>query len=50
MQIRKDDKKEYFQERRSAYDKVLDLIMVNLGYIERIWKKWPSKIKDNIHK
>ncbi len=50
MQIRKDDKKEYFQERRSAYDRVLDLIMVNLGYIERIWKKWPSKIKDNMHK
>lgn len=39
----KDARKEYVQEERSTYDTVLDLFMINLWYIERIWMKWPSK-------
>jgi hypothetical protein len=49
MQIRKDNKKEFFQVRRSAYDNLLNIIMINMGYLERMWHKWPSKTKDNIY-
>lgn len=44
-QVRKDNKKEFFQERRTKYDAIYDAMMVNLGYMERIWRKWKSKIK-----
>ena len=45
-QVAKDQKKTYDQEQRTKYNKVLDMMMINLWYIERIWKKWPSKIKN----
>lgn len=45
-QVKKDERKLYVQEERSKYDKLLEIIMVNIGYMERIWKKWPSKSKD----
>lgn len=32
----------YEQETRTKYNKILDLFMINLGYIERIWQKTPS--------
>lgn len=45
-QVSNDQKKLYDQEQRTKYNKVLDLMMINLWYIERIWMKWPSKIKN----
>lgn len=45
-QVSKDQKKLYDQEQRTKYNKVTDLFMINLSYIERIWMKWPSKIKN----
>jgi hypothetical protein len=45
-QIDKDEKKKNTQKRREKYDKLLEIIMVNIWYIERIWKKWPSKTKN----
>lgn len=44
-QILKDENKLFTQEQRKKYDKLLDLIRINLWYIERLWKKWPSKTK-----
>ncbi len=43
--ILKDEHKLFIQKNRTKYYKLLDLIRVNLWYIERIWKKWPSKTK-----
>lgn len=43
--IAEDNKKLYQQKQRSAYDKLLSKFMVNLWYVERIWAKWPAKIK-----
>ncbi|MDR0772395.1 MAG: hypothetical protein LBF15_05210 [Candidatus Peribacteria bacterium] len=45
-QVANDEKKLYDQEIRTKYDKVLDLMMINIGYVERIRKKWPSKTKN----
>lgn len=44
-QIKKDEDKTYMQKERNKYDKLLEIIMVNVWYLERIWKKWPSKTK-----
>lgn len=44
-QIRNDNKKKFMQEERTKFDKLLEIIMVNISYMERIWKKWPSKNK-----
>ena len=41
-QIRKDERKKYFQKERKKYDNLLDNIMVNLGFLERIWQKTSS--------
>jgi len=43
--ILKDEQKKYVQENRKKYDNLDNLIRVNLSYIERLWKKWPSKTK-----
>ena len=40
-----DSLKLYQQEQRSKYDKLLSKFMINLWYVERIWAKWPAKIK-----
>lgn len=45
-QIKADEKKTYVQWERENYDTLLDLMMVNLWYVERIWQKWPSKIQN----
>jgi len=45
-QVAKDQKKLYEQEQRTKYSKLADIMMINLSYIERIWQKWPSKIKN----
>ncbi len=45
-QISKDEKKTYDQKQRNKYNNLADLMMINLSYIERIWMKWPSKIKN----
>lgn len=34
------------QDQRTKYDSIIDLFMINLWYLERIWKKWPSKTKN----
>jgi len=44
QQILKDEQKKYVQQERTKYDKLLDAFMINLGYLERIFHKWPSKI------
>lgn len=40
-----DSLKLYQQEQRTKYDKLLSKFMINLWYVERIWAKWPAKIK-----
>lgn len=45
-QVKKDERKLYVQNERNKYDKLLELIMLNIWYMERIWKKWPSKTKN----
>lgn len=44
-QVKKDEDKLYMQRERNKYDKLLEIVMVNVWYLERIWKKWPSKTK-----
>lgn len=46
VQVFRDQKKLYEQEQRTKYSKLSDLMMINLSYLERIWMKWPSKIKN----
>lgn len=45
-QVMKDEQKLYMQDARGKYDKLLEIIMINVSYVERIWKKWPSKTKN----
>lgn len=42
-QVRKDEHKLFVKQERTKYDKLIDLINVNLWYMERILKTWPSK-------
>lgn len=44
-QVKRDENKKYMQAQREKYDKLLEIVMVNIWYMERIWKKWPSKSK-----
>jgi hypothetical protein len=44
QQIKEDDKKTYDQWQRRNYNKLIDIMMINLWYLERIWQKWPSKL------
>ncbi len=44
MQVRKDEKKIYDQWQRRNYNKILDIMMVNFGYLERIRQKWTWKV------
>jgi len=46
IQVQKDENKKHQQKERDQYDKLLQVMMENIGYIERVWKKWPSKTKD----
>lgn len=48
QQVMRDQKKLYDQEIRTKYNKLLNLMMINLWYIERIWQKRPSREKNNI--
>ena len=45
QQVLADQKKLYDQWQRKNYDKLLNIMMINLWYLERIWQKWSSKIK-----
>ncbi len=45
--VRQDERKKMTQESRDRYDGIGDLFQSVLWYMERIWKKWPSKTKDN---
>ena len=44
--VRSDYKKTYVQEQRGFYNVVVDLFMVNLGYLLRLSQKWASKTKN----
>ncbi len=44
--ILRDQHKKYIQENRTRYSKLLNLIRINIWYIEKIWKAWPSKTKN----
>lgn len=44
-QIKKDEKKIYMQASRTKYNDLLDIMNINIGYIERIWMKLPKKLK-----
>ena len=46
LQVSRDEKKLYLQEERSKYDTLLSKFMINIWYVERIWAKWPSKIRN----
>jgi hypothetical protein len=43
-QIKADDKKIYDQWQRKNYNVLLDIMMINLWYLERIWNKWPMSL------
>ncbi|MDD3646414.1 MAG: hypothetical protein PHH06_03320 [Candidatus Gracilibacteria bacterium] len=43
--ILRDNHKYFTQSQRKSYDKLIDLVRINIGYIERLWKKWPSKTR-----
>lgn len=44
--VRKDEKKRYVQQKRTHYDIVSNLFMINIWYILRILHKWASKTKN----
>jgi hypothetical protein len=46
LAISQDEKKTYVQEERSKYDVLLSKYLINIWYVERIWAKWPSKVKN----
>lgn len=41
-QIRKDEKKLFIQDERKKNNMLSDLFSINIWYIEKIWRKWPS--------
>ena len=43
--VLRDEHKKYTQKIRTNYSNLLELIRINIWYIERLWKKWPSKTK-----
>lgn len=43
--ILRDNHKYFTQSQRKSYDKLIDLVRINIWYIERLWKKWPSKTR-----
>lgn len=47
-QVRKDEAKRYVWQERDKYTELTELFMLNLSYVERIWKKWSSKIKNTL--
>jgi hypothetical protein len=44
IQILKDEKKKFQQEQRGKYNILLSKFSINIGFVEKIWAKWPSKI------
>lgn len=46
QQVRKDASKKFMQVRRTKYDSVSNLFMVNLWYLMRLMFKWTSKTKN----
>ncbi len=46
--IRSDESLLFTTQERTQYDTLIDLFNINLGYIERMLQKWPSKIY-NVH-
>lgn len=44
--IRKDNRKTFMQWQRTRYNNLLEWMRINVGYLERIWKKWTSKTKN----
>lgn len=46
LSVRQDSSKEHLQKERIKYDEVIDSMMINSWYMERISKKWPSKLKN----
>jgi len=48
IQVRKDTFKKYTINEIKKYDKLIDVMMINIWYMERILKKWTSKIKNTL--
>lgn len=44
--VRIDNRKRFMQNQRDKYEGLMEVMRANVGYLERIWKKWPSKTKD----
>lgn len=45
-QVRNDIQMEFQQYQRESYNTLIELMQITLAYIERIWKKWPSKTRN----
>lgn len=45
-QIKKDTYKTVMQDQRGKYDRLIDMINVNLSFIEKIWARVPYLVKD----
>lgn len=46
QQIFKDEKKLYDQDLRTKYNQIIDLMAINLWYVERVWQKTVNYIKN----
>ena len=44
--VREDLAKDYTQKQRTKYSELMQIIRINVWYMERISKKWPSKLKN----
>lgn len=47
-QIRRDESKLYMQAQRTQYNHLLDIMNINLWYLERMWMKLPKKLRNVI--
>ena len=43
IQVRKDERKQYVQQERTKYDRLLDMMRNIIGYMERILNWWPTR-------
>lgn len=44
--VREDSSKEHMQLQRAKYNELMQLISTNVWYLDRISKKWPSKLRN----
>lgn len=48
MEVRKKNLQKFMADEHSKYEKLLDLMMINLGYLDRILHKWIKKLQNTL--